>query len=36
MNPSTKELLDAVNNVNADSVIILPNNKTSSWLLRAV
>ena len=27
MNPSTKELLDAVNNVNADSVIILPNNK---------
>lgn len=27
MNPSTKELLDAVDNVNADSVIILPNNK---------
>lgn len=27
MNSSTKELLDAVNNVNADSVIILPNNK---------
>lgn len=27
MNPSTKELLDAVNKVNADSVIILPNNK---------
>lgn len=27
MNPSTKELLDEVNNVNADSVIILPNNK---------
>lgn len=27
MNPSTKELLDVVNNVNADSVIILPNNK---------
>ncbi len=27
MNPSTKELLDAVNNINADSVIILPNNK---------
>ena len=26
MNPSTKELLDAVNEVNADSVIILPNN----------
>lgn len=26
MNPSTKELLDAVNAVNADSVIILPNN----------
>ncbi len=26
MNPSTKELLDAVNSVNADSVIILPNN----------
>ncbi len=27
MNPSTKELLDAVNSVNAESVIILPNNK---------
>lgn len=27
MNPSTKELLDAVNKVNADAVIILPNNK---------
>lgn len=27
MNPSTKELLDAVNRVNADAVIILPNNK---------
>lgn len=27
MNPSTKELLDAVNEVNADAVIILPNNK---------
>ncbi len=27
MNPSTKELLDAVDNINADSVIILPNNK---------
>lgn len=27
MNPSTKELLDAVNMVNADAVIILPNNK---------
>ena len=27
MNPSTKELLDAVNQVNADAVIILPNNK---------
>lgn len=27
MNPSTKELLDAVNHVNADAVIILPNNK---------
>ncbi len=26
MNPSTKELLDAVNAVNAESVIILPNN----------
>lgn len=26
MNPSTKELLDAVNSVNAESVIILPNN----------
>lgn len=26
MNPSTKELLDAVNQVNADAVIILPNN----------
>ncbi len=26
MNPSTKELLDAVNSVNADKVIILPNN----------
>lgn len=26
MNPSTKELLDAVNSVNADAVIILPNN----------
>ncbi len=26
MNPSTKDLLDAVNRVNADSVIILPNN----------
>ncbi len=26
MNPSTKDLLDAVNKVNADSVIILPNN----------
>lgn len=26
MNPSTKDLLDAVNSVNADSVIILPNN----------
>ncbi len=27
MNPSTKDLLDAVNAVNAESVIILPNNK---------
>ena len=27
MNPSTKELLDVVNQVNADAVIILPNNK---------
>lgn len=27
MNPSTKELLDAANRVNADAVIILPNNK---------
>lgn len=27
MNPSTKELLDAVNQVFADAVIILPNNK---------
>lgn len=27
MNPSTKDILDAVNQVNADSVIILPNNK---------
>lgn len=27
MNPSTKDLLDAVGRVNADSVIILPNNK---------
>lgn len=27
MNPSTKDILDAVNKVNADSVIILPNNK---------
>ncbi len=27
MNPSTKDLLDAVEKVNADSVIILPNNK---------
>lgn len=27
MNPSTKELLDAVERVNADAVIILPNNK---------
>ena len=26
MNPSTKDLLDAVNKVNADAVIILPNN----------
>lgn len=26
MNPSTKELLDAVNSVNAEAVIILPNN----------
>lgn len=26
MNPSTKELLDAVNSVNAEEVIILPNN----------
>ena len=27
MNPSTKDLLDAANQVNADAVIILPNNK---------
>ncbi|MCH4221432.1 MAG: DAK2 domain-containing protein [Eggerthellaceae bacterium] len=27
MNPSTKDLLDAVNSLNADAVIILPNNK---------
>ncbi|MEG0758182.1 MAG: DAK2 domain-containing protein [Raoultibacter sp.] len=27
MNPSTKDLLDAVHKVNADEVIILPNNK---------
>lgn len=27
MNPSTKDLLDAVEQVNADAVIILPNNK---------
>lgn len=27
MNPSTKDLLDAVGRVNADAVIILPNNK---------
>ena len=36
MNPSTKELLDAVNRVNADAVIILPNNKNIIMLLRAV
>lgn len=27
MNPSTKDLLDAVNRVHADAVIVLPNNK---------
>lgn len=27
MNPSTKDLLDAVSKVNADAVVILPNNK---------
>lgn len=27
MNPSTKDLLDAIDQVNADSVILLPNNK---------
>ncbi|MCG4823819.1 hypothetical protein L0N11_11010, partial [Streptococcus gordonii] len=27
MNPSTKDLLDAAGQVNADAVIILPNNK---------
>jgi dihydroxyacetone kinase-like predicted kinase len=27
MNPSTKDILDAVNKVNAESVIIMPNNK---------
>ena len=27
MNPSTKDLLDAMESVNADSVIVLPNNK---------
>lgn len=27
MNPSTKDLLDAIGRVNADSVIIMPNNK---------
>ena len=27
MNPSTKDLLDAIDEVNADSVILLPNNK---------
>ncbi|MDR3315602.1 MAG: DAK2 domain-containing protein [Coriobacteriales bacterium] len=27
MNPSTKDLLDAINQVNAESVIIFPNNK---------
>ena len=27
MNPSTAELLDAVEHVNADQVVILPNNK---------
>lgn len=27
MNPSTKDLLDAIEKVNADSVILLPNNK---------
>ena len=27
MNPSTKDLLDAVESINADAVIILPNNK---------
>ncbi|MEA5019423.1 MAG: DAK2 domain-containing protein [Gordonibacter sp.] len=27
MNPSTKDLLDAANEVNADAVIIMPNNK---------
>jgi dihydroxyacetone kinase-like predicted kinase len=29
MNPSTADILDAVAKVNADTVIVLPNNKNS-------
>lgn len=33
MNPSTEDILKAVKEVNAEQVIILPNNKTSLWQL---
>ena len=33
MNPSTEDILKAVKEVNAEQVIILPNNKTSLWRL---
>lgn len=31
MNPSTEDMLAAIDHVNADHIFILPNNKISLW-----
>jgi Predicted kinase related to dihydroxyacetone kinase len=31
MNPSTEDLVNAIQKVNADNVLVFPNNKTSSF-----
>ena len=32
MNPSTEDMLKAIDEVNADNIFIFPNNKNISWL----
>lgn len=33
MNPSTQDIAEAIQEANAENVLILPNNKTLLWLL---